>query len=463
MSQTEEPTGFHTYGRPFQEKLVSLILFDRQFADQIGEVLEYDFLESAHLRMFAKKVYEYRDKYNTHPTKEVMGSIINTEFAEEKEIIIERLKKFYVKRISEDQDIKDAVYIKEVALDFCKRQNIKKAMLQAVQLVQSSSYDQIEGVIREALKLGSDTDLGYDYLLDFEQRYLIKTRNPVSTGWKFIDNITQGGFGAGEMAMFIGASGAGKSFLATQLGAAGLLDNRNVVHFSLELSEEAVGKRYDSCITGIPLNDLYKQKDDVYTRIQDLDSRLFIKYYPPRMASVQTLRNHLDKLQRRDVEVGTIIVDYGDLLRMDMSGKRRYDLELGLVTEQLRALAGEFKCPLYNFSQSQRAGWNASELTMDHIAESFSKTHSCDFVATMSRTMEDRRNNTGKMYVCKSRFGPDGQIFPLHIDTSIARIDVLEALEETPEEVTRQEQEVALKSAKKLYKEQKKQQQGKGE
>ena len=86
-------------------------------------------------------------------------------------------------------------YIKEISLDFCRKQKLKEAMLESVKLLKSSSFDEISEVINEALKLGSDNKFGYDYKVDFEQRFEIKARNPVTTGWKEVDDLCKGGLG----------------------------------------------------------------------------------------------------------------------------------------------------------------------------------------------------------------------------------------------------------------------------
>ena len=110
------------------------------------------------------------------------------------------VRDFYGRVLSRKNEVGEAEWVKDKALDFCKKQVLKKkAMLKSVGLLKSSSFDEIQKVIEDALKLGTDNNFGHDYLKDFESRFLIKTRNPVSTGWTRIDQICQGGLGASEL------------------------------------------------------------------------------------------------------------------------------------------------------------------------------------------------------------------------------------------------------------------------
>jgi hypothetical protein len=72
----QEKKSFSKFGKSFQEDLCHLILTDRTFADQMFEVLDLNFLELKHLKVFVRKIEEYRKKYGVHPTSNIMLSII---------------------------------------------------------------------------------------------------------------------------------------------------------------------------------------------------------------------------------------------------------------------------------------------------------------------------------------------------------------------------------------------------
>jgi len=189
---------FGKYGKKFQENLVQLILDERPFADQIFEVLDTNFLELKYLQSFVKLVIDYRDKYKSHPSRDVMITILKAQIDDKDELIQKHMREYFARICSSESSVQGVDYIKEVALDFCKKQKLKEAMIKSVKLIQSSSYEEISTIINDALKLGLDNNIGYDYLKDFEERFVIKSRNPVTTGWKLFDNLTNGGVGRGE-------------------------------------------------------------------------------------------------------------------------------------------------------------------------------------------------------------------------------------------------------------------------
>ena len=120
-----------------------------------------------------------------------------------------------------------------------------------------------------------------------------------------------------------------------------------------------------------------------------------------------------------------IIVDYGDLLRPLRYLKEKRN-ELESIYEELRAIASEYKCPVWTASQTNRSGLNAEVITMESSSEAFNKCFVADFIFTISRTIEDKIANGGRLFVAKNRNGPDGLIYPLLMDTSSVCIKVLE-------------------------------------
>jgi replicative DNA helicase len=417
-----ENVGFAKYGKVFQEGLVQLILDDRPFADQISEVLDISFLELEYLRVFARKVINYRNRYSKHPSHEAVITMLRTELDAEDEVVKQQVKEYFAKIHA--SEVQDAEYIKEQSLDFCRKQNLKEAMLKSVDLLQNSSFDEISKVINESLKLGSETNFGYDYLADFEERFLPKFRNPVSTGWQDLDSITSGGLGKSELGVVIAPTGAGKSMVLVHLGAQAVVEGQVVVHYTLELQDTIIAKRYDSCITGYPLSDLTSFKEEVFDEIKDIEGRLIVKEYPTKSASTETIRNHLSRLHKRGIKPGLLIVDYADLLKPVVVRKEKRD-ELGSIYEELRAISTEYACPIWTASQTNRAGLSAEVITMEQISEAFNKCFVADFIFSVSRTIEDKQNNQGKIFIAKNRNGPDGMVYDIFMDTSNVKIRVL--------------------------------------
>jgi len=432
MENTQE--NFTRYGKDFQEKLCRLMLEDRPFCDQMEEVLDVNFFEKTYLRAFASLILEYRESYGTHPSYDLLAMKIKGDLKDIDKAVQIQVRDFYARVLSEKDAVREAEWIKDKALDFCKKQVLKEAMIKSVKLLQSSSFDEIQGVIEHALKLGTDNNFGHDYLKDFESRFLIKSRNPVSTGWTRLDDLCHGGLGSSELGVVIAPTGAGKSMVLVHMGAQAVQDGKTVIHYTLELADTVVGSRYDSKITGVQLKDLYHSKELVRERIQDITGRLIVKEYPTKSASTRTISHHLERLKKKGIKPDLIIVDYADLLRpVKHTSEKRHDLEN--IYEELRGIAQTIKCPIWTASQTNRSGLNAEVITMEAISEAFNKCFVADFIFSLSRTATDKQANKGRIFIAKNRNGPDGLVFPVFADWSNVSMKVLERMDTEEEQV----------------------------
>ena len=454
----KDNVSFERYGKTFQENLVQLMLDDRSFCDQISEVMDTNFFELKYLRVFVDKIFDYRKKYGTHPSRDTITTILRSDLDKENDLLQKQVREYYARISSNEFSLDGEQHIKDISLDFCRKQKLKEAMIKSVSLIQNSSYDEISKIINDALKLGTDNNHGYDFILDFEKRFELKARNPISTGWELIDNISKGGLGRGEFGVVIAPTGAGKSMALVHLGAMALQAGLNVVHYTLELQDKVVALRYDSCITGISLADVKEQKDIVWNGVKDVKGKLIIKEYPTKSASTNTIKNHLEKLKRKDFRIDMVIVDYGDLIR-PVSAQKEKRIELESIYEELRGLAQVYQCSLWTASQTNRSGLNAEVITMESISEAFNKCFVADFIFTISRTIKDKNMNEGRLFVAKNRNGPDGLVFPIFMDTSNVKIKVLSQSTESATEIIEKatkKQEENLKQKYRNYKKDKK-------
>ena len=423
--QVETET-FSKFGKTFQEKLVKTILFDRNFANQMEEVLDTSYLELKYLQVFVDLMFQHKQDY-PHPTYEAMVSVVRTQTDDYSSSIIKQVIDFMARIKSNAIGDEDQEYVMEKSLDFCKKQKLKEAILKSVGLLQSQSFEQIQKVINDAMNLGADNNHGHDYHKDVLDRFELKMRNPVSTAWDEIDSITKGGLGKRELGVVVAPTGAGKSMALAHLGAMAVVKGKTVVHYTLELADTVVGQRYDSCITGIRLQDLMSMKESIIGVIEHIPGQLIIKEYPTKSATTRTLGTHLEKLRQKGIEPDMVIVDYADLLKPTATGFKSQELRhsLGNLYEELRGIAQTWDIPVWTASQTNRSGLNAEVITMESISEAFSKCFVADFICSISRTMEDKTENKGRMFVAKNRNGIDGIVYPMEIDTAKVHLRVL--------------------------------------
>jgi len=367
---------------------------------------------------------KYREKYSTHPNHEVMMTLLRTELNHHDKATAKQVRGFFA-RVHSSDGIEEAVWIKDKAIDFCRKQVLKQAMMKSVRLLKSSSFDEIEKVIQDALKLGTDNNFGHEYHKDALTRFEIINRSPITTGWPRMDEICKGGLGKSELGVVIAPTGAGKSMAMVHLACQALKLGLTVVYYTLELKDTVVGSRFDACLTGISLNEHKERKEEILSKIQDIDGSLIIKEYPTKSASVQTIKNHIEKLKKRGINPDVIFVDYADLLRPPRSiEQKRHELEE--IYEGLRGLAQIYDMPVWTASQTNRGGLNAEVITMEAISEAFNKCFVADFIFSLSRTIQDKQANKGRIFIAKNRNGPDGLVFQAFVDWSDVTIKILD-------------------------------------
>lgn len=194
MSNNDK-VSFSKYGKTFQEKLAFIILDDRVFADRMMEVLNVEFLEYKYLQAFTEKVFQYKAKYGSQPSHDTMKTIIKSGIDDLNEALQKQLRDYYARALTNINILESSEYIKDTALDFCRKQKLREAMMKSSTLLQKCSFDEISVLINNALKAGADADFGYDYIKDFDKRFEFSGRETITTGWQRMDEITGGGAG----------------------------------------------------------------------------------------------------------------------------------------------------------------------------------------------------------------------------------------------------------------------------
>ena len=298
------------YGPAFQVKALGALLTRKEFLQNIHDVLTDEHFPNPAHKWIINEISKYWDKYHTVISMEVLtievkrldNEILQTS-------IKEQLKEAY--KHSDDE----LQYVEEEFTAFCKNQQLKTALLNSVDLLNSGEYDSIRYLIDSALKAGTDRNIGHEYNKDIETRYREDYRPTIPTPWPDINNLMQGGFGPGDLGIVFGNPGGGKSWLMVAMAAHAVRMGYNVVYYTLELGEDYVGKRFDCYLTGVDIEHIGEHRKRVDEMVESLTGNLIIKEYPPKMASVSTLRAHLQKCVDSEVKPDLVIIDYIDYLK----------------------------------------------------------------------------------------------------------------------------------------------------
>ena len=249
---------FSHYGKTFQEKIFQGLVTDHTWAAQMVEVMVPSFFDVKYLNYLTEKYFAYFHKYKCFPTLSLLITIIKDDLKEGVDIILRDQIVEYLHRVKTSPDMSDLEFVKDKSLDFCKRQAFKGALEHAVELIATDKFESVVDLMKEAVAVGMPNSIGHDFFEDAEARFVKFNRMVCPTGIERLDasDILQGGLGRGEIGVVTANTGVGKSHWLVAMGANALRAGKNVVHYTFELSETAVGIRYDSNLCKIPSNDV---------------------------------------------------------------------------------------------------------------------------------------------------------------------------------------------------------------
>jgi len=407
----------------FQTKLIKCFIEDEEFSQQILDILYAKHFDNIQHKILFQHISKYIAKYNFIPNYETLISLIKY-----KEVGIQQEQLIELIDIVSKYKHNDQKFVKEVSLEFCKRQGLKKGLLKAAKAWEVEDYDNISVIIGDSLKLGEPKSSGHNYLDDVEKRLVIESREPI-TAMEGLDNIIGGGLAGGELAIILAPTGGGKSMGLVKLASNAMLDGKKAIYYSLEMKEEKIGHRFDSALNNIPLKYVTEYVDKIRETSQYIKNKggqLFIKEFPTGTASVNTLRAHLQSLERdHGIKPDVIFVDYADIMKSTSEySERRYNLTS--IYETLRAMAMELNVPIWTATQANREAINSPKFDLRVISESLGKAQTADLILGIGRTEEDKAVNKAKMMILKNRNGEDGFTIDLHFDTSNLDIRVLQ-------------------------------------
>ena len=419
------------YGPQFQVKVLSSLLNHKEFLTNVHDILdESHFTNQAH-KWVVSNILSYYAKYHTTPTPEVLKSEYEKVTNDVLKVSIkEQLREAY-KQVDTDSE-----YIEGEFSAFCKNQQLKKALLSSVDMLQAQDYDSIRAIIDSALKAGADKNLGHEYVKDIEARYRNEHRITVPTPWTEFNELLQGGLGNGDFGLMFGGPGAGKSWSLVAIAGHAVKMGFNVIYYTLELGEDYVGRRFDAYFTQIPANEITFHKDKVEAIMGKIPGKLIIKGFSPGKASISSVESHIQKCTDLGTKPDLIVIDYVDLLRSKRVSRERKE-EIDDIYTSTKGLARELNIPVWSASQVNRQGAQDEVIEGHKAAGSYDKMMITDFAASISRRAKDKQTGIGRFHIMKNRYGMDGLTYGANINIAIGSfqlVDENELEDSTPQE-----------------------------
>ncbi len=365
------------------------------------------------LQPVAKFVKDYMDEYKVMPDVEQVNAKHDIKL-----------------KTAKDLDPAHFNWLLDEFETFSRHKALEHAILQSADLLEKGDYGPVEDMVKDAVNVGLTRDLGTDYFEDPKGRLMaLKDNNgQISTGWNNLDKKLFGGFNRGELNIFAGGSGAGKSLFLQNLAVNWAQAGLNVCYISFELSEQLTAMRLDAMMTNIPTKKVFPEIDNVEMKVKMLKKKsgtLQIKYLPSG-SNVLDVRTYLKELElKNNKKVDCILIDYLDLMMPKSKKISPADLFIKdkYVSEELRNLVVEKHCVLATASQLNRASVEEIEFDHSHISGGLSKIQTADNVIGIftSRAMKERGRYQIQFMKTRSSSGV-GQKVDLEFDVDSLRI-----------------------------------------
>jgi replicative DNA helicase len=407
-----------------QKLFLGIMLSDAESFVRVQNIYNADNFDKS-IKAAAKFIKEYSDNHKILPDVKTIQAVTRVQ----------------LDVITEINEGHTAWFLTEFE-NFTRRKELERAILKSADLLEKGDYDPVEKLIKDAVHISLTKDMGTDYFADPRARLMaLKNSNgQVSTGWLGLDRKLFGGFNRGELNIFAGGSGSGKSLFMQNLAINWATQGLSGVYITLELSEGLTAMRIDSMLTSIPSKEIFRDLDTVEMKIKIMGKKageLRIKYLPAQ-SNINHMRAYIKEVQiQTGMKVDFILVDYLDLV-MPVSAKvSPNDLFVKdkYVSEELRNFAKEQNVLFVTASQLNRGAVEEVEFDHSHIAGGLSKINTADNVLGIytSRSMKERGRYQLQLMKTRSSSGVGTKI-DLEYDVNTLRIRDAEGVDddETP-------------------------------
>lgn len=400
------------YGYDIQKVYLEMMLSDAATFSRCQGIFDASLFDRK-LQSAAEFIDNYVKEHNVVPTEEIINAATHAS-------------------LKVPQDLREEHYdwLLNDFETFTRHKGLERAILESADMLEKGEYGSVEEKIKKAVQIGLQKDMGTDYFADPKARLMkIKDSNgQISTGWKAVDDKLFGGMNRGELNIFAGGSGAGKSLFLANLGLNWALQGMNVVYLSLELSEELVSMRMDAMLTGMPTKEVFKNLDDVEMKVKMIGKKSgqFQVKYMPSGKTTNDIRSYLKEYEiKMDRKVDVLLVDYLDLLMpvgKKISAENLF-VKDKYVSEELRNLAMEKNCIFVTAAQLNRGAVEEVEFDHSHISGGLSKIQTADnvFGIFTSRAMRERGRYQIQLMKTRSSSGV-GQKIDLEFNIDSLRI-----------------------------------------
>lgn len=424
-----------------QNFIIKGLIDDKEYFRRTISNLKPEYFDDVHSFMM-KFILKYYAKYQNIPTIDVIHNTLK-----KSEKLSETQKKEadrVIEKIKEIQLHKDD-WLFDTTKEFVNSKAVEAVLWAGAGMIQGEKpkdFASILKMMQDAVSINWNVNLGIRYsdLLMFDVLYdrLADTCQRMSTGNRKLDKVLNGGIPANFtfLGTFVGGPGLGKTLFLQNLAINCMKQGKHVLYITLEISEQELRKRFDSCMTGLSIENIITLRQNVRDRIKEIyeagkTGEMFIKEYPPSSINANDVETYLSNLKLHEKFVpDLIVIDYLGIMRPMVTRKGANSYERTKeVCEEMRALSGRHKIPVVSASQFNRGGVNSEAAGLENIADSMGVAHTADLVIGLTQSDTLKENDSVRFEILKSRISKTGPFGVIKVD-----YDKLKLLDEEDED-----------------------------
>ena len=429
MSNKEEKN-FGFLGLDYQTRLIHQFLTDDKYANSIMDIIKPNYFEDEWLRVIVNEIKEAYETDEIIPDASSLEIRLIDKINDEVTIGFIKRQLINIKAAS----LNDSLKIQNIAMNFCKQQELKKSMREIQKIVDKGNLDDTEllaceDILKRALELGNSKDDGIDVLDNLNDVLADDFRKPIATGINGLDEVMDGGLSKGELAIVLAPFGVGKTTMITKIANSAKNAGHNVLQIFFEDNPKVIQRKHLTCWSEgkYSLNDLSENKEEIFEiakRVGEEEGTLKLKKFPSDGTTIPMIKQYIRKLIAQGFRPDIVLVDYIDCIR---PSRQVDDINVGEgnVMREFESMLSELDIAGWTAIQGNRSSIGADTVDSTMIGGSIKKGQIGHFIVSIAKTLEQKENGTANMAILKSRFGKDGIVFEdIIFDNAKIQIDV---------------------------------------
>ena len=403
-------------GFDYQLRLMAQMLTDKQFANSIIDIVDPNYFEDTYLRIIAATLKDAKR------IDDIVPDIGSVEFRLLEDIKDDVQRRYTISQLRKVQEVSqyDALKVQDIAMKFCKQQELKKSIKEIQKIIDKGdieNYEQCETILRKALEHGDNKDDGMDVFHNIKDVLIDDFRKPIRTGIKGLDEVMDGGLSKGELAVILAPFGVGKTTMMTKIANTAMNDGYKVLQIFFEDNIKVIQRKHLSCWSNIDLNSLSLHKDEIMSMCGEMMAKskdgkgiLKLKKFASDGTTIPIIRQYIRKKIAEGFRPDIVLLDYIDCVQPSKHFDDVFSGE-GSVMRQFESMLSELDIAGWTAVQGNRSSIKANVVEADQMGGSIKKGQIGHFIVSIAKSLDQKENGTATMAILKSRFGKDGIVF----------------------------------------------------